>query len=144
MFLIIYTSVIATTMMTLFSYIYSEFKNEKFKEPQLINILINRLPNVSSSIGKNNVLGWFIHYTIGFIFTCLFFVFWEFTDFSPSWLNGSILGFIAGIIGISSWKIGFYFHPKPPSIQFSHFYFQLLIAHILFGVSSIGYLKFLT
>ena len=144
MLTIINSSIIATTMMTLFSYIYSELKEEKFKEPQLINILINRLPKISLSIGKSNLLGWIIHYLIGFVFTCLFFIIWEFTVLSPSWLNGSILGFIAGITGILSWKIVFYLHPKPPSIEFSHFYFQLLIAHIIFGASSVGYLKFLT
>ncbi len=67
------TSIIATIIMTAFSYIYSELKNEKFKEPQLINILINRYPNIKRSIGKRHLLGWILHFLIGFIFTALFF-----------------------------------------------------------------------
>lgn len=139
--MLFFSSIIATIIMTFFSYFYSEVKNEKFKEPQLINILINRLPNSSISIDKHHILGWFLHFLIGFIFTAIFFLIWKFTNLSISWLSGIILGFFAGLLGVLGWRIAFSVHPNPPEIQFSKFYIQLIVAHILFGLGCVGFLK---
>ncbi|MDR6302250.1 hypothetical protein [Mesonia maritima] len=137
--MLFFSSITATTVMTFFSYFYSEVKNEKFKEPQLINILINRLPNFSTAIGKHHILGWFLHFLIGFIFTALFFLIWKYI--SISWLSGIVLGFFAGLLGVLGWHIAFSVHPNPPEIQFSKFYIQLIVAHFLFGLSCVAFLK---
>ncbi|MDR6301775.1 hypothetical protein [Mesonia maritima] len=137
--MLFFSSITATIVMTFFSYFYSEVKNEKFKEPQLINILINRLPNFSTAIGKHHILGWLLHFLIGFIFTALFFLIWKYI--SISWLSGIVLGFFAGLLGVLGWRIAFSVHPNPPEIQFSKFYIQLIVAHILFGLSCVAFLK---
>lgn len=138
---IFFSSIIATIMMTAFSYLYSEIKDKKFKEPQLINILIDRLPNMKMTIGKHHWLGWFLHFLIGLIFTALFFLIWNFTKISITWESGIILGFLAGVIGVLGWRITFSIHPNPPNIQFSKFYIQLIVAHILFGLGCVAFLK---
>lgn len=134
-FTILISGFVATTVMTLFSYLVANFKSKQFREPELLNNLISRSEILTLKPSKNHFLGWFIHYLIGWIFVVIFSLIWKFAQFSADIISGTILGFIAGIIGIFSWKIMFKLNNNPPQINFSQFYYQLIIAHIIFGIS---------
>lgn len=128
--------IIATSLMTLFSYLAARIMSRQFREPQLLNILIKRSSKIPLSPGKKSPAGWIIHYSIGWLFVFLFDLIWKFTELEPSLLSGALLGFIFGFIGISGWKIMFYLNPDPPELDFRKFYFQLIIAHIIFGLGA--------
>lgn len=133
---ILISGLVATTEMTLFSYVVSNFKSKQFREPELLNSLISSSEFIELKPSKNHLLGWIIHYLIGWFFVLVFSLIWEYTQFSATITSGAILGLAAGIIGIFSWKIFFKLNQNPPEIDFSQFYIQLIIAHILFGISA--------
>ncbi len=133
---ILIAGVVATTAMTIFSYVYAKLQSKQFREPELLNNLMERSSIIPLSPSNNHVLGWFVHYSIGFVFAAIFFLFWELTTFSPGWSSGSIMGFAAGLVGIVGWKFMFKINDNPPEIDFSQFYFQLVVAHIVFGITA--------
>lgn len=67
---IIKAGIAGTSCMTLFSYITSEKKNRNFKEPKLLDKLINRLTSLDKT--STIVAGWVTHYTIGIIFATIY------------------------------------------------------------------------
>ncbi|PKD17013.1 hypothetical protein APR41_06135 [Salegentibacter salinarum] len=135
-FIILISGLVATTSMTLFSYLVSNFKSKQFREPELLNSLISRSEIIELRPSKNHFLGWVIHYLIGWFFVVVFSLIWEYTQFSTNIISGAVLGLAAGIIGIFGWKTMFKLNQNPPEIDFSQFYIQLIIAHILFGLSA--------
>ena len=131
------SGLIATSVMTAFSYILAEIRDKQFREPELLNMLLSRSDLFRLKLSKNSIAGWILHYLIGWMFVILFEVIWSLEIFSFSTLiSGVILGFIAGIIGIFSWKFMFWISKNPPKITWSEYYIQLIIAHILFGISA--------
>lgn len=134
--LIFVAAVVATSCMTLFSYILSNIKSSQFREPELLNSLICRSTSIKLTPSKNSGLGWAIHYLIGFLFIVLFHLIWNLTGLEPNVITGAVLGFVAGIVGITGWIIMFKLNPKEPQIEFKNFYLQLLFAHIIFGASA--------
>jgi len=130
------SGILATAVMTLFSYVVSNFKSKQFREPELLNSLISRSEIIKLEISKNHILGWGIHFMIGWFFAFIFSLIFEFIDFSAGIISGSILGLLAGFIGIFGWKVMFKLNRNPPDIDFSQFYLQLIIAHILFGITT--------
>lgn len=133
---ILFSGIIATSIMTLFSYIVSAFSHSQFREPQLLNQLIKRSTALPFKPGQKNLTGWIIHYAIGIFFVVIFDFIWNYTDFEPSIFTGALLGFIFGFIGITGWKIMFSLNPDPPEINFRNFYLQLLPAHVIFGIGA--------
>ncbi|MCF4100821.1 hypothetical protein L1I30_03995 [Gillisia sp. M10.2A] len=126
----------ATSLMTAFSYLVSRIKNKQFREPELLNILISRSDLLNFKLSKKSSVGWVLHYVIGWIFVIIFDVLWKF-NFPPfSVLSGALLGLVAGIIGVFGWKIFFSLSNNPPKIDWSEYYLQLIIAHIIFGVTA--------
>lgn len=134
---ILLAGIAATSLMTLFSYLVSRVTGRQFREPQLLNILIKRSKLISFAPGKSHLAGWLIHYTIGFIFVFIFALLWKNTALEPTVFTGALLGFLFGFIGITGWKIMFYLNPDPPEIAFKEFYFQLIIAHVIFGIGAV-------
>jgi hypothetical protein len=130
------TAFLATTLMTVFSYFYSAIRNKQYREPELLNILLNRLRYSDTFTIRHASWGWIVHYAIGLLFIRLYFLLWNVLDIEPSLMNCFILGAITGVVGIFGWKITFHLHPCPPEIKYDEFYFQLLIAHIVFGMGA--------
>lgn len=128
-------NIFATTAMTAFSYGNSTILNNNNKEPQLLNILLNRIQDIE--IGKENFRGWLIHYFSGFIFLAPYYLLVQQKVIPLSYLSGILFGFIAGIIGVWVWAIVFKMHPNPPETNRRVFYIQLVLAHIVFGIFSV-------
>lgn len=131
--LVLIASLVATTVMTLFSYIVAHLKKTNFKEPELLNELWNnsQLPIYPS---KESVVGWVCHYMMGIFFGLIFFVIFTYTSLDFSILNYILFGIAAGIMGILGWQFLFWINPNPPDIQINHFFIHLIIAHMIFGV----------
>lgn len=130
-------SILATLLMTAFSYICAMLTGNNFREPELLNQLINTSV-IPAKPGKNSVLGWLLHLFIGFVFGVMMFLVWEFFDLSSYLIFGIMAGIIAGIIGILGWQLMFYLNPQPPDIDLNKFYTQLIVAHVIFSLSFIG------
>lgn len=130
------SGLVATTLMTGFSYLIAAVKKSQFREPELLNILITRSPILPVRVPDRHLLGWAIHYTIGWIFVLVFDYIWRSSLLNPTLASGCLLGFIAGIIGILGWQLFFTLSPDPPRIPLKNFYLQLLVAHVIFGLGA--------
>lgn len=133
LFEIFLSGIVATSLMTGFSYLVAALRKSQFREPELLNILLSRSKKFPKNPGKENLLGWLIHYSIGWIFVVVMALLFKFTEQEATLEVGIYLGYIAGIVGISGWRIFFFLSSDPPEIEFNLFYFQLIIAHIIFG-----------
>lgn len=137
---IILATIVATAVMTSFSYYVSERFNKLFKEPILLNIILSAL-GAEMLPERKNAWGWAIHFMIGLLFVVAYHLIWHFTDIDPTWFTGLIFGIISGLIGIFSWFFLFKLPASPPKINYNQYYLQLLIAHILFALSVITIYK---
>lgn len=134
--LILFSGFCATSLMTAFSYFIATWKKSQFREPELLNILISRAGLTALKISKKSALGWVIHYTIGYFFVVIFYLIWKNIDWSPTLISGAVFGLAAGLVGLTGWIIFFKISPDPPKIDYSGFYFQIVVAHIIFGVGA--------
>lgn len=132
------TALAAIAMMTLFSYLLSKISDHQFEEPRLLGFLLHNFEQSPQKKTKENVWGWLIHYGIGIFFVFIFALVWTCTIFSPDIVTGGIMGLIAGIAGIIGWKIMFSIKERPPDIAYLKFYWQLLAAHLIFGITAGG------
>lgn len=133
---ILIATLIGTSLMTLFSYAVSEAYRKLFKEPVLLNLLLERAGIVNIADSRKDAIGWILHFLIGLAFVIIYDRIWAWTDLEPSWLNGLIFGAVSGIVGILSWMIMFALHPREPRIDFKLYYWQLFFAHIIFGLGA--------
>ena len=132
---ILISALVGTSAMTLFSYLVSESKNKNFREPEVLGKLIERLPK-SVSRESAQMAGWGMHYAIGTLFVACYSELWERTKIKPSLTSGTLLGTASGVVGVMGWKFMFEAHPNPPAKNLKPFFGHLLLAHIVFAVSS--------
>ena len=132
---ILISALVATSAMTVFSYLVSESKNKNFREPELLGVLIKRLP-ISVSKESAQLSGWSMHYTIGILFVVFYSELWERTKAKPSLATGTLLGAGSGVIGVTGWNLMFEGHPNPPAKNLKPFFGHLMLAHVVFGIFS--------
>jgi hypothetical protein len=137
---IIIATIVATSAMTLFSYIVSASAKELYKEPVLIAYILNKL-QIEIAPEQKIILGWLLHYCIGFCFVVVYHYLWFYEIMKMSWSVAFIFGILSGIIGILGWIILFKISPQQPKINFKGYYIQLLIAHIVFAVVAFAVYK---
>lgn len=128
--------IVATSVMTLFSYIISVSFRELYKEPVLLSYCLTSL-DISLSKGVKTALAWLIHYAIGFLFVLGYHLIWKNGIMEKSWISALILGAISGIIGIMGWVIIFKISKHEPNIDFKGYYLQLFFAHVIFGLAAL-------
>lgn len=132
---ILISSIMATAVMTAFSYMVSERFNKLFKEPVLLSYAIGRFHLNLSQI-SDRILAWTLHFAIGFMFVVAYHFIWKW-DWLPFTLQTAlILGALSGVVGIISWHFIFKFTNHQPRIPFKTYYLQLFIAHVFFGVTA--------
>lgn len=134
---LIIVTIAATSAMTLFSYIVSESFRELYKEPVLLTFMLSKL-HLDLSPNTKETLAWILHYFIGFLFVLSYYFLWINEILPLSFLIAFLLGFASGIIGILGWMIMFKMSDHKPKIDFKGYYFQLLLAHIIFGLVAAG------
>jgi hypothetical protein len=125
--------VVATSMMTAFSYAVSAVERENFKEPQLLSVFLERMTAVHHPLIK--VSGWPAHYTLGCVWAGVY-TFWaEQLQHKISFKQALRFGLFSGTVGVIIWRAMFRHLPHPPKTDRVKFYRQLFIAHIVFGLS---------
>lgn len=137
-------AVAATTAMTLFSYIYSAAVRRPFREPELLNLLLDRWAMNTRGPSKSSLIGWFIHYGVGLVFMGVFYVVWQVTELDLKIGTGALMGFLAGIVGVVGWHLAFKIHPNPPELTLTHYYIHLILAHVVFGLGAVVSINGLT
>ena len=125
----------ATSAMTWFSYVMSKNFRELYKEPVLLSFALKKT-NINLSEKSRKILGWLIHYIIGFLFVMGYHIVWVKDILPISPLSALILGVISGVIGILSWIIIFKMTNHQPPIDFKGYYIQLFFAHIIFAFTA--------
>lgn len=128
---ILQMSFIATSGMTLFSYILAQTFKEKFLETKLLNQLV--FP-YKKETNKNHPAGFLIHYAMGTFFSAIYYTIWKNSELRPSVATSSAMGFLTGIPGIAGWHTFLTLHSNPPTVHFRKYYLQLLFAHVIFGL----------
>ena len=131
-----------TTVMTTFSYALSYLEKKNFKEPELLGLLIQRLPHNDS--GKPNFLvGWALHYLLGCAWAAVYAEGLHMLRQKPTNKRALLFGLCGGAFGIITWKSLFKQHPNPPRLSYASFYRQLFVAQVLFAVSASKAMAFL-
>jgi hypothetical protein len=128
------SGVVGTTVMTIFSYILSSKRKKNFKEPELLDIMIRRIPGIKEK--ETMLAGWLFHYTAGLSWTVVFAAVFGKLEKQPSLYNEVIFGLCGGIAAIFIWEGFFKLHPNPPRTDIREFYSQLIVAHLLFTVAT--------
>jgi len=129
---ILASAFLGTSAMTLYSYLRSGSDNKNFREPQLLNCL---LENLELQIPNPTVSGWILHYKVGLGFATAYHCLFN-KVFPPSIFSAVFFGAIGGVTGIAIWDTVLRKHPNPPAIDHKAFYQHLLFAHIVFGLSA--------
>lgn len=130
---IIISGLAGTTLMTIISYVLTYTLKTQFKEPVLLQKFLQRSDWIDSG---NTTAGWLVHYMAGFGWATIYNFLWRFSVIEPSYLNGSWLGLVSGIIGVGVWWILFKVHKNPPSINLTAYFIHLLVVHIIFGLGA--------
>ncbi|KQW99599.1 hypothetical protein [Flavobacterium sp. Root420] len=130
---ILITTIAATSLMTLFSYVVSASARELYKEPVLLTYLLSSL-KIEVSPQIKTFLAWLLHYIIGLLFVLIYHYLWVYDLVEMSWPAAFVLGAASGVIGIFGWILLFKIVPQKPNINFKGYYVQLFFAHIIFGV----------
>ncbi|HEX8561699.1 MAG TPA: hypothetical protein VF676_01855 [Flavobacterium sp.] len=137
---ILAATVVATSLMTMCSYYFSEKFQELYKEPVLLKKILQRL-KVNLSEGWQKAAGWLIHYSIGLLFIIAYNLIWTYTYLDPTWFCGIVFGIISGGIGIAGWMVIFRLPKDAPRIDFRGYYLQLFVVHIVFALAAVAVYK---
>lgn len=130
---ILISSIAATSVMTLFSYMVSAGARELYKEPVLLTYILTMF-GLELPLLLKSILGWLLHYLIGLAFVIAYHYLWINDVVAMHWPAILLLGGVSGFVGIFSWIIMFALTPKKPAIDFKGYYAQLFIAHIIFTI----------
>jgi hypothetical protein len=123
-------SLIATTGMTLASYLIAITVRKKMLPP----VLLNQLTHPEEKTKKaHNIKGYLLHWLVGLSFSAMYKALWKKKLMPPDARSGLALGFANGIAGIAGWHLMLKLHPRPPVVKRKPFYIHLLATHIIFG-----------
>ena len=132
---ILVSGLIATSFMTLFSYLVSAYKRENFKEPELLGGLEkDALPAVAKELSLP--AGWATHFSIGIVWAALYEYLWQNLNVKPTVKTALVLGGFSGLTGILIWWLAFRIHPRAPRTQYRKFFGHLLLAHFVYSISA--------
>jgi len=122
----------ATNIMTTFSYLISVTYNKLFKEPVMLNYILNGV-GISLNGKLKKAEGWIAHYIIGLFFVIIYESIWRYTDIKFGWISGLAFGAVSGGIGILGWHLIYRLPDKKPVAPLRDYYLQLFLAHIIFA-----------
>ena len=128
-------SIVATSAMTAFSYLFSFLSGTNLREPHLLAQLTGRLTPWHGT-KKNILTGWCLHYMVGLLFSEMYMQFWENSSLNDKKKAGLIYGGLAGLAAILIWKFTLSAHPFTPAIDFAIFSLNLFLGHLIFGYVS--------
>ena len=130
-------SVVATSLMTLFSYLITEGEKKNFSEPELLaKIEKKKLFGLSKQYALP--AGWATHYIVGIIMTAFFNLTWQQLNINSRFKRAVVSSLLGGAIAICAWRLLFTMLPKRSYNFHKKFYTQLFIAHIVFAFTVIA------
>jgi len=127
--------IVATSVMTLFSELWSLISGNEFREPVLLAHLFTKGTIENLTLGQW-VMGLGIHFLFGLFFMLGYEVLWYLTGLMRSAKWSMVFGIVIGLIGILGWVIMFRLLTKPSQLNTRHYYVHLLFAHIVFSLGS--------
>ena len=140
---LIISAFFAMITMTTFSYIISNSFRKLYKEPVLLTYFLDKL-GIETSSSMKIFLAWLLHYLIGLGFVLGYHLIWKNNILPLTWTISILLGTSSGIIGVLGWMLIFSYTNHRPKIDFKGYYIQLVLAHIIFGVTAYAvYVQFL-
>ncbi|HEX8561538.1 MAG TPA: hypothetical protein VF676_01045 [Flavobacterium sp.] len=122
----------ATNVMTTFSYLLSVTYGSLFKEPVLLNFILDQM-GFSIRTKWKGFTGWLAHYCIGLLFVISYDFLWAHGGVPFGWVSGIGFGIISGFIGILGWRLMFRLPDQKPDVPLNDYYGQLFFAHIIFA-----------
>lgn len=125
------TTLAATTLMTLFSYVTAGLLKQPYKKPFLLAALLSYF-NMNNN-RMNRMLGWLMHYTIGFLFVLVFDFLLKAGILTATWKSALLFGTVMGIIGVTVWHTMFDLSKEKRHMDYKRYYIQLFLAHLLFA-----------
>ncbi|MCZ4501115.1 MAG: hypothetical protein JWQ74_3672 [Marmoricola sp.] len=129
---VVATSVVATSAMTVFSYIVSRIKADNYREPLLLADFFEKSAQTKKQTALS--LGWIVHYGVGFLFGLIYEPISKKRIDRPPFRKGFCFGLLAGAAAIGGWSVLFRLHADKPKINHQLFFKQLVISHIIFGL----------
>lgn len=133
---ILLPAIIGTSVMTLFSHIIADVENKNFSEPELLAQIHQKiLPQITKELALP--LGWITHYSVGVMFTILFYLIRKNPGIKPAIKSSISLGILSGLASIVVWKVLLKALPKRSHKFYNRFYTQLFAAHLIFAIAVI-------
>ena len=123
----------ATNIMTTFSYLLSTNYKKLFKEPVMMNFILEGIRIHLKGKG-HTVGGWIAHYIIGFALVISYELIWRYTAVEFGFVSGIIFGIVSGFIGIMCWR-AIYLTSIHEDVSRRSYYIQLFFGHILFAIA---------
>ncbi|WP_345950686.1 hypothetical protein ABDD95_04375 [Mucilaginibacter sp. PAMB04274] len=132
-------NLVSTTLMTLFSEAVSKADGNTYNEAKILGELLNRITPLNKR--QAQIAGWIGHYSVGVGFAGVYAAYLEKAKAKPTLVNGLAYGALSGLAGAFIWHATFKAHPNPPGVNLKTYYKQLVLAHIVFGLSAAVVLK---
>ena len=132
---------VGTTFMTLYSYYRAGKENQQYREPVLLNKLLNRSNALPVKVGDNHPAGWVGHYAVGVLFVIAYYALWKRALHSPGPVRTATIGTMSGLLAIGAWKTMFAANDNPPANDRSGYYRQLFVAHLIFSAFALAAYK---
>lgn len=129
-------TLMATTLMTIFSHFLTRRMKLIFNEAHLLNILFDRTKGLRKKReNHNHIIGWSVHFGVGLMMAiALYFLF--LTPFlMNTFLKALGWGIFAGGLGILGWLLLFNVYGVPERTSGRAFFIQLIFAHIIFTLT---------
>lgn len=136
-----------TAVMTAFIYLLSYITQKRLKVVKILGTMLTFQTTPDKETSEHSsaiVVGIIGHYTVGIIFSVIYYLLWTHGIGKPDFITCAIYGFISGIIGIIVWRIFFAIHPNPPAVPLKDYIPAILIGHIFFGAGVWATLQLLT
>jgi len=135
---IIVAGIVGTSFMTLYSYYKAKKENQQYKEPELLNKLIDRNKTVDVDVSTKHAAGWVAHYGVGVLFVLSYWVLYRKALHSPGPIKVLVVGSGSAIVAVAAWKVMFSASPNPPDNNRFGYYRQLAIAHLIFTLFALA------
>jgi hypothetical protein len=120
----------ATNIMTTFSYLLSASYKKLFKEPVMMNFILEGVGIHLKGKG-HKIGGWIAHYIIGFALVITYEAIWRYTEVKFGFVSGIIFGILSGIM---CWR-AIYLTSIHEDVSRRSYYIQLFFGHILFALA---------
>ena len=131
---IVTAALTGTSVMTLFSEIVSNLKASNYNEAQILGVLLNRITPLNKK--QAQIAGWVGHYAVGIAFAAVYAAYLNKAKRQPGILNSIAYGALSGLAGAAIWHATFKAHPNPPGVDLKTYYKQLVLAHVVFGITA--------